>query len=222
MLTPVAIVTDDAVTVVWPRSSDATGTTVAEQADNATAATVDQAQPAGAEEAHEEVPEKDLNPIFPELKEVIWGFGSFAVLAVAMRYFLYPRLRVGMDARYRQVQGDRDQAKQLTEDARSAVADYDTKRAELRARARQRTDAARATLESERTARLEEVNARIAECRAAAKAQAESARAEAMQDVEVAVRTVATRVGELAIGQQVSSDVVERAVAETLSAGATR
>ena len=42
--------------------------------------------PAGAEEeAHEEVPEDDLNPIFPELKEITWGFGAFIVLAVLMR-----------------------------------------------------------------------------------------------------------------------------------------
>ena len=43
--------------------------------------------PAGAEdeEAHEEVPEDDLNPIFPELKEIVWGFGAFIVLALLMR-----------------------------------------------------------------------------------------------------------------------------------------
>ena len=52
------------------------------------------------EEAHEEVDEDDLNPIFPELKEIIWGFGAFIVLAVLMRWVLYPRLRKGMEARY--------------------------------------------------------------------------------------------------------------------------
>ena len=33
------------------------------------------------EEEHP-VPENDLNPIFPEVKELIWGFGSFVVLAL--------------------------------------------------------------------------------------------------------------------------------------------
>ena len=31
---------------------------------------------------------------------MLWGFGSFVVFAVLMRYFLFPRLRKGMDARY--------------------------------------------------------------------------------------------------------------------------
>ena len=53
--------------------------------------------PAGAEEgeAHEEVPENDLNPIFPELKEIAWGFGAFIVLAVLMRWVLFPRMQQG-------------------------------------------------------------------------------------------------------------------------------
>ena len=37
-----------------------------------------------AEEGSEaEGPESDLNPIFPEVKEVVWGFGAFVVLALA-------------------------------------------------------------------------------------------------------------------------------------------
>ena len=58
-----------------------------------------------AEEEHA-VPENDLNPIFPEVKEVVWGFGSFVVLALAMRFFLFRKVRDGMDARYDSIQGD--------------------------------------------------------------------------------------------------------------------
>ena len=37
-----------------------------------------------AEEGEEAAgPESDLNPIAPELKEVVWGFGAFVVLALA-------------------------------------------------------------------------------------------------------------------------------------------
>ena len=52
---------------------------------------------AGAEEeeAHEEVPENDLNPIAPEVKEMVWGFGAFVVLAVLMRWVLFPRMQQG-------------------------------------------------------------------------------------------------------------------------------
>jgi len=65
-----------------------------------------------AQETEEEhpVPENDLNPIFPEVKEVIWGFGSFVVLALAMRFYLFRKVRDGMDARYNSIQGDLEAA----------------------------------------------------------------------------------------------------------------
>ena len=35
------------------------------------------------------------SPIAPELKEIAWGAGSFIVLALLMRFFLFPRLQAG-------------------------------------------------------------------------------------------------------------------------------
>lgn len=174
------------------------------------------------EESHEEVPETDLNPIFPELKEIIWGFGSFIVLAVLMRYFLYPRLRTGMDARYRLIQSGHDQAEQLTASAKGDVADYESQLVAARADAVKRVDAARATLEAERAERLGEVNARIAERRAAAASEVDDARAAVQGDVENAVRDVATEAGRLATGRTPDSAVVTEAVRDVMSAGATR
>lgn len=228
MLTAVAIVSTDTVKVVFQRATASTATTVEGEhtaVTTAEGATVAEGEHATVNEDGVESPEvtgKDLNPIFPEVKEVLWGFGSFVVLALLMRYFLYPRLRVGMDARYRQVHGDREAAERLTVDARTAVADYESQVAAVRAEGQQRIEAARATLESERSARLAEVNGRINERRAAAQAEADAAWSAAQQDVESAVRTVASRAGELALGQAPDESVVNRAVAETMSAGASR
>ena len=60
----------------------------------------------GAEEGEEEVevPESDLNPIFPELKEVAWGFGAFVILFVVLRLFLLPKIQKGMKSRYDSIQ----------------------------------------------------------------------------------------------------------------------
>lgn len=168
------------------------------------------------------VPESDLNPIFPEVKELLWGFGSFVVFALLMRYFLYPRLRKGMDARYQLIRGGHDDAARVTASARQDVADYEAQVQAIRGEAQQRVDAARTTLERERSERLSEVNARIAEKRAAAATQVEQARAAAQTDVESAVRVVASRAGELAIGRAPSADVVDRAVTDTMGAGVGR
>lgn len=171
----------------------------------------------GAEEA-----ETQLNPIAPEVKEMLWGFGSFVVLAVLMRYVLYPRLRKGMDDRYRVITGGHEQAEQVTASARNDVAQYEQQLAGIRAEAQQRIDAARATLEGERADRLSQVNARIGEKRAAAAAEVEAARAAAQADVESAVRAVAARAGELATGRTPDADVVARAVADVMGAGVSR
>ncbi len=111
------------------------------------------------EHAEAEVPEKDLNPIFPEVKEVVWGFGSFVVLALAMRLFLFRKVRDGMTARYDKIEGDFQEAQDITAAARADVADYDAQVAAARAEAQQQVEAARAILEAERAARLTEVNA---------------------------------------------------------------
>jgi F-type H+-transporting ATPase subunit b len=168
------------------------------------------------------VPEEDLNPIFPEVKEVLWGFGSFVVLALLMRYFLYPRLRRGMDARYGLITSGHEQAEQITASAKGDVAEYEFQLAAARAEAAQRLDLARATLEAERSERLAEVNARIAERRAAAAAELESAREAVQGDVEAAVRDVAARAGRLATGREPDPAVVTEAVRSVMSVGAGR
>jgi F-type H+-transporting ATPase subunit b len=171
------------------------------------------------EATEEEGPENDLNPIFPELKEVVWGFGSFVVLALVLRLFLFRKVREGMTSRYDAIQGDLDQAVALTESARSDVADYDAQVAAARAEAQTRVEAARATLEAERSARLTEVNARIAEQRAAAAADVEAAKLEARAHVQAAVGDVAALAGELATGKTPAPDAVAAAVSDAMSQG---
>ena len=180
------------------------------------------AQAADEEEAHEAVPEEDLNPIFPELKEIAWGFGSFLVLALAMRYFLYPRLRRGMDARYGLIRSGHEEAERITAAARGDVASYEAQLAAARAAAAKRVEAARTTLEAERAERLAEVNARLAEQRAAAATELENARTAVREDVETAVRDVAAAAGRLATGREPNADVVSDAVRSVMGVGATR
>lgn len=174
------------------------------------------------EEGEEEVTENEIIPIAPELKEIVWGFTPFIVLALLMRYVLYPRLRKGMDARYRKIKSGHDEADRITEAARSDVAKYETQLAAVRSEAQQRIDAARQTLDAERSERLAEVNARIAERRAAAATQVEAARAAAEDDVATAVRAVATRAGELALGRQPDGRVVSAVVSDVMGAGVSR
>jgi len=176
----------------------------------------------GTESGENQPAETDLNPIAPEVKEMLWGFGSFAVLAILMRYWLYPRLRKGMDARYEVIKGGHEQAEQVTDAARADVAQYDAQVAAIKAEAQQRIEVARAVLDGERSERLAEVSTRIGEKRAAAATAVEQARTAAQADDQAAVRSVASRAGELATGRTPAPDVVNAAVADVMSAGVSR
>jgi F-type H+-transporting ATPase subunit b len=167
----------------------------------------------------EECPE--LNPIAPEAKEMIWGIGAFLVLLLAMRLWLFPKVRQGMQARYDKVQGDKESAETLTAAARADVAEYEARLTSVRAEAQQQVDAARATLERERAEQIGAANARIAEKRAAAAAEVESARQAAMADVESAVTDVVSRATEIATGSPADPAAVRSAVNSAMSAGAT-
>jgi F-type H+-transporting ATPase subunit b len=170
-----------------------------------------------AEEGEEAAgPESDLNPIFPELKEVVWGFGAFVVLALAMRLFLFRRVRDGMSSRYDSIEGDLETAEELTASARADVAEYDAQVATVRAEAQTRVDAARATLEAERAEKLTAANARIADKRGAAAAEVEAAKQAARGQVESAVADVSARLGELATGRRPSDNIVGSAVSQAM------
>lgn len=167
----------------------------------------------GAEEGEEAAgPESDLNPIFPEVKEIVWGFGAFVVFALVMRLFLFRKVRDGMTSRYDSIQGDFETAESLTASARAEVAEYDAQVASVRADAQTRVEAARTTLEAERADKLGATNARISEKRAVAAAEVEAAKAAAQPQVEAAVADVAALAGKLATGTAPSSEAVNSAV----------
>ena len=175
------------------------------------------------EEGEEEPAETQLNPIAPELKEVLWGFGSFVVLALAMRYFLYPRLRKGMDARVPADQGGHDEADRVTEEAKADVAKYEHAAPRRGAsQAQKRIEAARANLDAERTERLTEVTARSPNDEQRRRPRSKLHEPPRKPRSSTPVRAVATRAGELALGRPPDSRVVSEVVAEVMSAGVSR
>lgn len=162
------------------------------------------------------------SPIAPELKELAWGLGAFAVFLLAMRLYLFPRVKRGMEARYGKIRGEHEQADSVRQSAEREVAEYQDALAAVRAEATARIDAARQTLDAERNDRLAEVNAAIAERRAAAATEAEAAKARAQASIDDAVAGVAARATELAIGRRPGDEVVRQAVAEVTGAGVAR
>lgn len=173
-------------------------------------------------EAGEEAKDMGPNPISPELKELLWGAGSFLVLLVLMRYYLFPKLKRGMDARYASIRNDFESADTIKDDARNDVASYEQAIVSIRAEAASRIDAARAQLDSERQAKLAEVNAEIARRRNDADAVNTAAREAARSQVSSAVGTVATRAAEIAAGRAPDAGAVQQAVAAAMESVGSR
>jgi len=159
------------------------------------------------------------SPIAPEAKELFWGASSFIVLALLMRFFLFPRLKKGMDARYGHIRESHEQADAMRASARAEVAEYESALATVKAEANERVDAARHTLETERTARLAEVNGAITEKRDAAAAEADAAREAVQGDVAAAAADVTARTIELATGRAPDAASVRSAVDGLMSTG---
>jgi F-type H+-transporting ATPase subunit b len=162
---------------------------------------------------------KGPSPLAPEPKELLWGGGSFIVLLIAMRYWLFPAVKKGMDARYGHIRAGHEQADAARSAARAEVADYESALAGAKAEANGRIEAARATLDAERTAKLADVNARIAAKREAAAEAARAAREAARADVTSAAADVAGRTVELSIGRAPNATAVRSAVDAELGAG---
>jgi F-type H+-transporting ATPase subunit b len=159
------------------------------------------------------------NPISPEGKELVWGAGSFLVFLVIMRIFLFPKLKKGMNARYDGIQTDHEYAEATRISARTDVSQYESALVEIRNQAAIRIDNARQTLDSERTAAIAEVNARIAQQRSIAETEATAARLAIQDQIASAVATVAERTTQIATGKNPDASVVQRAVSQAMASG---
>jgi len=170
-------------------------------------------------EASTTAEDKGPSPIAPEVKELAWGAGAFFLLLILMRLVLFPRLKAGMDARYGKIRGDHQTADETRAAAKAEVAEYEAELATVKAEVRQRIDAARQTLETERTAALAEVNERIAARRAEAIAANDAARAAASQHISEAVADVSSRAAELATGRRPDPAAVTGIVSSLMAGG---
>ena len=216
---PTAIVTQSNGQVVQVRLvSEGTDTTMPAAQEEVATPTVAAESGAATTEAAASPP----NPIAATNHELAWTAGSFAVLFVVMRYFLFPRLKKATDARYASIRADIEGADSVKSNARSAVAEYEAAVAAVHAEAASRIDAARQTLDNERTAQLAQVNARIASARSAAEAATAEARAAAQGQIATAVATVVTRAAELATGQKPDAATVDATVKSVMESAVTR
>jgi F-type H+-transporting ATPase subunit b len=164
---------------------------------------------------------EEPNPILPELRELAWGGGSFLVLFLLMRLWLYPKVKKSMDLRAAKVTGDLTSA----EDARASVeaerASYAARIAAAKAEAAQIMEAARAEVEVVRDQRVSALNAELAEQRAQTTADIDAARAAAYASLADTVAQLSTQAASKVLGRPLDPAANRAIVDEYLRAGAT-
>jgi F-type H+-transporting ATPase subunit b len=159
------------------------------------------------------------NPILPVGKEMAWGLGSFLVLLLIMRLWLYPKLKKGMDSRYAKIQADIAEAEKLREQASLEVARYQAAIAEANAEAATALEAARRDVEADRNTKVTAANARIAEQKAAAAGEIEDARQTALASTAPIVVEIAATAATRVLGTTVRREEIEPLVADVMGAG---
>jgi F-type H+-transporting ATPase subunit b len=136
---------------------------------------------------------QEPNPILPEYREVLWGLGSFILLALLMRYVLYPRLERSMNERASNIQADLDAADHVSASVAGEQQAYADRLAAAHAEAASIVDAARSKAEAARTERLVGLNTELAGLRGAATMEVDAAKAAAQASFSDTIADLAVK-----------------------------
>jgi F-type H+-transporting ATPase subunit b len=136
-----------------------------------------------------------------------------------MRYWLYPKLKKGMDSRYSKTQADLAEAERLREEASLELARYQAAIAEANTQAGRVLEAARHEVDADRNAKVTAAGARIAERKAAAAAEIDDARQAALARTQPIVVEIAATAASRVLGSEVNRGEVEPLVADVMGAG---
>ncbi len=163
-----------------------------------------------------EVVADDPSPLQVEPKELIVGLACFLVLLALIRYVFYPKVHGAMVARTEHVAKTLVEADAIRDGAHQEVADYQADLAKVRDEAAARVEAARQTIETERTEKMAGVNARLATRRTEAVAAGDAAKAAVADQVASAASEVASQVANMVLGKVPDAAIVRSAVATAM------
>lgn len=152
--------------------------------------------------------------------QIFWLIVSFAILYFVMSKVVMPMLGGTIEARAAKIQGDLDAAARARDEAKAALAHYETSLADARAQAQSSNRAAADAASAASAARLTEVGTRIGGEIATAEKRITEARQAAMGNVRaMAVEVAQAAYGKL-VGGQADAARVDALVGEALKGGA--
>lgn len=164
-----------------------------------------------------EDPSQSIHPIFPELKEIIWGGLAFPIVAAMLVKFAGPQIKKALQARTDRIQAELDgaqAARSAAEDEarqiRTALGDIDAERARLLAQA----DAEAEALLVEGRARLEQD---IADLLAKARVDLQSAAGRVNEELQQEIARASAEAIERAVTDSIDYNLHRRLIAEFIA-----
>lgn len=138
-----------------------------------------------------EATEEVVNPVIPDIPEMVWGGIAFFLLLILMNWVLLPPIKQAMRKRDEQVRGDEEAAERAAVDAEQIRRDYDATLAEARAEASRIVDEARQTADAQRAEIVRVAEDEVAALRQSALAELDAERSAALGSMGADVATIA-------------------------------
>jgi F-type H+-transporting ATPase subunit b len=161
--------------------------------------------------AAEEAP---VNPLVPEVYDVLWSSICFAIILIAFWKFFLPKMQVLLDARAVAIEGNIEKAAKAEAAAEAALAEYNKQLSEARAEAAGIRDAAREDGKRIVAEAKDQATVEAARVTAGAQAQIAAERQSAVVTLRAEVGTLALDLASGVIGESLSDDKKAAAVVD--------
>lgn len=158
-----------------------------------------------------------VNPVIPDVNEMIWGAIAFFLLYILFQFVCLPPLRAAMRQREEQIRGDLEASERVAADAEQVRRDYDATVSQARAEAARVVDEARVTAEAQRTEALRAAETEAAATKAQALAELEQQRADALAGLHGAVTSIAVGAASKVLGSDLDVAANTSVVSTVLS-----
>ncbi|MFN8053085.1 MAG: F0F1 ATP synthase subunit B [Acidimicrobiales bacterium] len=167
----------------------------------------------GGEKAKEVV-----NPVIPDVPEVVWGAIAFFLLLILMNAVLLPPIRQAMRKREEQLRSDDEAAERAAVESEQVRRDYDATLAEARTEGARIVDEARQQAETRRAEIVKAATDEVAAQRQAALAELESDRAAALASLRTQVAGIAVAAAGKVVQQDLDVSANQSVVDAAISA----
>jgi len=163
--------------------------------------------------------EEKVNPIVPEVNEIIWGSLSFLILFFFIAKYGFPAIKKGMDSRAQKIRDSLDDAESTRTEARTILDQYQRQLADAKSESARIIEEARQAADKLRQDLRKQAETEVAEVKQRAQdditTQVERAKAELQAQVSAMSIDLAEKVVERSLDRETNQALIESFIRQT-------